>query len=286
METPGDALPFLSSPTNLTDIVRRLERDRFLNRHAGSLFPMGIVVPTRGRILDCACRSGGWMLDVAHLLPNASLSGIDSDAQMIKHAQLYARAESLSNCQFFVIDGTKNWPFDPAWFDFANARLLADDLRPHEWPGFLQECFRVLRPGGVLCLTEYETSVSNSAGFEQIQRLYHRTRFLLKQSFSPSGESNGVTAYLNRLLRQTGCIVTGTRSFAIDVSHGSEGYQSHLEEFCLRYSSMLPLIETTLDMPRSEVEQLYQRTTLEMSQKDFSCLQYYLSVWGNKPYVF
>src|SRR6266699_2543618 len=40
------------------------------------------------------------------------------------------------------------------WFDLVNARTIAGFMRTSDWPALVQECVRILRPGGILRFTE------------------------------------------------------------------------------------------------------------------------------------
>lgn len=50
------------------------------------------------------------------------------------------------------MDIRKPFDFDDDSFDFVNARFLVGVFSPGDWPGFLAECKRILRPVRILFL--------------------------------------------------------------------------------------------------------------------------------------
>uniref|UniRef100_UPI0035E452C3 class I SAM-dependent methyltransferase n=1 Tax=Thermogemmatispora sp. TaxID=1968838 RepID=UPI0035E452C3 len=57
-----------------------------------------------------------------------------------------------------------DWP--DASFDLINGRLLCGFMLPAAWPRLLAECHRLLKPGGIIRLTEVEPMLTISAAYE------------------------------------------------------------------------------------------------------------------------
>jgi ubiquinone/menaquinone biosynthesis C-methylase UbiE len=85
------------------------------------------------------------------------------------------------------MDITERVSFDEVVFDLVNARLLVGFMIPHQWPPLLAECMRILKPGGMVCLTEAEWGITNSNTFERYTSLASLALKHSGQSFSPNG---------------------------------------------------------------------------------------------------
>src|SRR5947209_14425138 len=115
-------------------------------------------------VLDLGCGPGGWVLDTAFENPHMEVAGIDISRIMIDYANARARTQQLPNASFGVMDITRPLEFPDASFDLVNARFLFAVLKRDAWSPFLDECTRVLRPGGILRLTEsVDFGYTNSA---------------------------------------------------------------------------------------------------------------------------
>ncbi len=77
------------------------------------------------------------------------LAGIDVSEQSIARA----RADNPQG-DYRAFDG-KTFPFASASFDLATAICVLHHVAPAEWPGFVAEMRRVVRPGGLVCVIEH-----------------------------------------------------------------------------------------------------------------------------------
>src|SRR5215472_2337294 len=109
------------------------------------------------------------------------------------------------NISFALADVTKPLPFADETCDIVNARFLATVLLRDAWKPFIAECTRILRPQGVLRLTEaIDGGVTNSLAFEQMQELTSRMMWRAGYGFSVDGRTMDVSFMLPRLLRKAG----------------------------------------------------------------------------------
>jgi SAM-dependent methyltransferase len=77
------------------------------------------------------------------------LMGIDVSAQSVAQA----RADNPEN-DYRVFDG-KTFPHASGSFDLALAVCVLHHVASAEWPGFVSELRRVVRPGGLVCVIEH-----------------------------------------------------------------------------------------------------------------------------------
>jgi len=90
-------------------------------------------------ILDLGTGSGRWCFEVAEQFPDAQVVGID-----LSPVQPTAVPE---NCEFIVADFTEGLEFDTGSLDFVHSRLVTAGIKATQWPSYMSEIMRVLKPG-------------------------------------------------------------------------------------------------------------------------------------------
>jgi ubiquinone/menaquinone biosynthesis C-methylase UbiE len=161
---------------------------------------------------------GGWAQELAFDKPELEVRGVDISQAMIAYARMQAKVRHLENATFTVMD--VHAPFDvfPAHsFDLVNARTIAGFMKKDSWPHVVRECARVLRPGGVLRLTEVDHwGTSNAPAFSRLVDLAHQAIWYGGHSFDPSRRTFGVTPLLERFAREAGLDIIGHRANAVN----------------------------------------------------------------------
>ena len=104
------------------------------------------------RVLDAGCGPGRELREVAALVPEGEVVGVDLSEGMMRTAHASARAHGLTNCAFFQADvGALPRAFTGK-FDLAYSCLAH-----HHYPEpekAAREARRVLRPGGLVCVVD------------------------------------------------------------------------------------------------------------------------------------
>jgi SAM-dependent methyltransferase len=182
---------YVFDPDSAPELARLINQDRMITRAMGGPLT-GIPENVEMRnILDLGCGPGGWVLDVAFSLPDAEVEGWDVSRPIVDYANARARTQRLMNASFGVMD--INQPFDlpDCAFDLVNARFLAAVLKREAWPLFLRECTRVLRPGGLLRLTEAaDFGATTSEAVNHLMDLIRNALYQLGYGFSPDNGLN------------------------------------------------------------------------------------------------
>ncbi len=105
--TSYDAIPYTSYP------YERTHPDRLAT--VGGLFGMNPTPPSRARVLELGCASGGNLLPMAEQLPDAELVGVDLSQRQIDVGRAAIEEAGLTNVQLRVGDLTE---VDESWGEF------------------------------------------------------------------------------------------------------------------------------------------------------------------------
>jgi ubiquinone/menaquinone biosynthesis C-methylase UbiE len=271
-------------PENAGELARLMQQDRLLTEGMGGLLPEpGIRLPEGGRVLDLACGPGGWALELAFQYPKAEVIGVDISRQVIEYARAQAWSRGLENAHFEVMNVMEPLAFEDGSFDLINGRLLFAFMLPGAWPKLLAECDRLLKPGGILRLTEMEPMLTTSPAYETWMALIAQALKRAGQSFSADGRHFGIMPVLPRLVRKAGFEQVRLRATVIEWSMGSDLHYAVFKDSLIGLELVQPFLVKVGVATREELERLYQQAVAEMQQEDFCGLWNLLTVWGHKP---
>jgi ubiquinone/menaquinone biosynthesis C-methylase UbiE len=239
-------------------------------------------LPTGATILDAACGPGGWVLDVAFERPDVEVAGVDISTPMIDYARARARSQGRANASFGIMDITQPLDFSDDSFDLVNARLLTGVLKREAWDAFLDECTRILRPGGILRLTEPDDAGStNSPSFEYLNHLALKAFNAAGYGFSPDGRTFGMGPALLHKLKSRG-YRTSIASFTGDFSHDSRGWADFYHNAEITTPQLKNMLMKVGNLSEEEFDQLYRRELAEMWSPDFSAIWHFEVITGMK----
>ncbi len=265
------------------ETARLMELDTLLTQMLGGLLPADINLSGVQTVLDLACGPGGWSLDVAFANPKKKVVGVDISRTMIRYAEAQAEVRQLQNVYFVLADVLKPLVFSDNSFNLINARLLRTFVPKYAWHEVLQECFRVLAPGGTLLVTEAELFFSNSPSFERFNYFLAQALWRAGFSFSPDGRNLGITPMLRTLLQKAGFTKIQHQAQAIDFSVGTEHYASLCQNLLMQNSLFCPFLIEMGVATREELDRLLQDMQIACYDNDFCGIWYFLSAWGQKP---
>ncbi|CAG8774231.1 17744_t:CDS:2, partial [Dentiscutata erythropus] len=105
-------------------------------------------------ILDIGCGLGTWLFEMSSDFKECQYIGVDlTSKQFISNKP--------KNVNFVTADITKGLPFRDESIDFVHIRNLVFDLRDEQWDSVIQDCTRILKPGGFIEVTEAEINSRN-----------------------------------------------------------------------------------------------------------------------------
>src|SRR5437879_5476782 len=76
----------------------------FLHWYGGGLLPEQLDLSDVRSVLDVACGSGEWVLDMAFACPRVRYMGLDNDAPRVSYARACAGVLGLENVEFMQSD--------------------------------------------------------------------------------------------------------------------------------------------------------------------------------------
>jgi ubiquinone/menaquinone biosynthesis C-methylase UbiE len=100
------------------------------------------------KILDLGCGVGHSTLAYAGQYPEAELHGLDCGAALLRYG--HRRAESLGVPVHFAQGDAEHTPYADASFDLVMSHIVLHETSTRALPGIFRECWRLLRPGGVM----------------------------------------------------------------------------------------------------------------------------------------
>jgi len=284
--TPSDDNTYLLDAESPAELARLINQDQMMTRAMGGPLAeqSAATLSSMLNILDLGCGPGGWVLDAAFAYPDIQVCGADISKSMTDYANARARSQGLKNTSFGVMDITKPLDFADASFDLVNARALFGVLRRDAWQPFIAECTRILRPGGILRLTEpVDFGVTTSLAFEQMQALWFRLYTRGGYGFSPHGPGFGLAPVLPRLLRLAGYRDVQYAAHALEFSADTPAWADffhNMEVACQLGRD--PAVKSGV-ASREEWDRVYQQMLIEMHAEDFCGIWHFTTFWGTKP---
>jgi ubiquinone/menaquinone biosynthesis C-methylase UbiE len=138
--------------------ISRLDMQHYMFRWE---FGGDYLAPVRPRvILDVACGTGRWAMDMARLFPQAAVAAFDNNPDLIGRA--LNDPELPGNCTFVVADALTPFAFADGSFDLVMARANSSYLAIPQWPIVVAEMVRVTAPGGWVELRDFGLAQSES----------------------------------------------------------------------------------------------------------------------------
>ena len=265
------------------EMARLLDQDKVTNEEMGGLFPERTDLSNIYDVLDIACGPGGWVHEVAHSYPEMEVTGIDISKRMVEYARAHAQVRKLDNAHFRVMDALKPLDFPDESFDLVNARTISAFMAPAAWPRLINECMRILRPGGTIRLNEAEWGFANKAAFERYCWLINQALQRAGMSFSPNGLHIGIMPMLSRFLRDVGCQNIQHMAHMFDYSAGAASHGAAYQDLRTAFKLVQPFLVKIGIATQEELDRLYEQAMEEMQSEDFCSLTFMLTVWAQKP---
>lgn len=281
-QAPSEVSGYVINPENTAEMARLTVLAEYLSREMG-LLPSSIDLASCTEILDIGCGPGGWVMEIARCCSTSRVRGIDISALMTAYAQFCAQTEGLTNVQFLQADARQRLPFPDATFDLVHIRLASAWLNKKLWPAIMQEYWRVVKPGGIVCCVECENiGITTSVALTRYAALGVEAMRNAQQCFSPSSDHSGVTVMLPSFFRDAGFHGVKLEAHALPYSFGTSGYRSMVDNLTSALKLMQPFMLRQGVTTQIELDTLYEQMVNDMQKEDFEALMYYLRMWGTR----
>lgn len=284
-QSPDQKNTYVMDPESAAEMARLMHQDQLLTSCMGGVLPEITEDDLNKvqRVLDMACGPGGWPLEVAYTYSDMEVVGVDISERMIAYAQAQAQVRQRTNVSFRIMNILESLDFPDASFDLVNVRYINAFMLQDNWPVLFQEIQRVLRPGGILRLTEPEVTISNKPYFEKAAHMALQIINRAGMGFSPMGYHYGIIYMLPYFFRQAGLTIRGRRAHFIECSFGTEMYEDAYHDSAALFPLIEPMIVKMQLATPEEWRDLSQKALIEMCEEDFCAGWPLLTVWGEKP---
>jgi ubiquinone/menaquinone biosynthesis C-methylase UbiE len=274
---------YVMDAENAAEIARLSRLHRLITSSQAGLLPDIPQLSTFRSVLDIASGPGDWVLDMAATHPEIQVTGIDISPLLTEYAMARVLEQGLLNAHFCQMDAMQPLAFTDHSFDLVHARFLHTFMLSSSWPQLMRECVRVTRPGGIICLTEMELTLSNSKTLERFTHLIAQAFQRAGHSFSPDGRHIGITPWLGRFLRDADCRNIRRVASVLDYSAGEAAYSQGYQYVMAGCKLIQPFLLEMEVVGEQELERMYHLLQEEMLSPEFCGLYVFVTAWGELP---
>ncbi|KAG2203776.1 hypothetical protein INT47_012709 [Mucor saturninus] len=229
---------------------------------------------TPARVLDVACGSGVWVLDMASSYPDSQFYGID-------FACIFPNTIKPPNTTFHQGDllDPEGFPYPDEFFDYIHMRLVYNCFSPADLKTVLNEINRVLKPGGYVEFRDIDPTIKNPgptadqffADFTDRMLELHSVDVTWTQRLCEVLSNLGDLTDIHHQEVSVGFGYDGPLASSIDCSI-RDALRSHKQFFMNAYS-------ITSDECEEKINNI-----IKESATHHSYFNYYMA-WGRKPLV-
>ena len=124
------------------------------------------------KVLDIATGTGRTLQQIQSALPEVELYGLDLSGAYLKQASKYLSSRSGDHVQL-TKGNAENMPYESSGFQALTCVFLFHELPRDARQNVLNECFRLLEPGGTLVLAD-SIQIKDSPKFTTIMENFHK----------------------------------------------------------------------------------------------------------------
>jgi ubiquinone/menaquinone biosynthesis C-methylase UbiE len=111
------------------------------------------IEPSQIRVLDVACGTGRTLKMLRGLLPKASLHGLDLSPAYLRKANQVV-SQNPGELPQLIQANAEDMPYKDEFFHAISCVFLLHELPPQARQNVIDQCFRVIKPGGTLVICD------------------------------------------------------------------------------------------------------------------------------------
>ena len=171
-------------------------------------------------ILELGCTVGHSTVAVARYFPKAETHAVDVGPPVLRYGQ--ARAKSLGVDVHFAQDNAEELRYPDASFDLVYSSVMLHETSRQALPRIMAECYRVLKPGGVVIHLEVPVRYAELSLAEKLRAEYE-THYNNEPFWR-----GACTADLTGALRRAGfsAVLEGYQQAVPEARRGGAGFSS------------------------------------------------------------
>jgi SAM-dependent methyltransferase len=273
---------YFAEEGNIEERVRLKRQSELLNRYVTPLDAVDMA-PVHD-VIDIACGTGCWCIQLAKTHPDLHIVGIDHDAGIWSFAQNQAKVERVQ-IDFQLANALEPLPFPDNSFDLVHMRLVMGFTKRDAWPALLQECKRILRPGGVLICVEQTHVLTNNYEYERRAQVLYTAFNKVGYTFADDERLSHacVGIMLPTLFEQTGFTNVADKPFHVCFSTGTDAHESTLQNFIAAFKSAGPVLERMKLSTLKQTEEIQNYIKSLIGKPNFVGYWGFISAYGRKP---
>jgi len=155
-------------------------------------------IKSTDKILDVGCGPGTITADLAALVPEGSVTGVDAVESVLEQAKSFAESRNLTNVKIQSVDANA-LPFEDDSFDIVFCHQVLQHVK--DPVGILREMRRVAKPGGIVAAREAD--YKSFAWYPETPEIARWAELYQKVSKTNGGEPNA-GRYVHVWARQAG----------------------------------------------------------------------------------
>jgi ubiquinone/menaquinone biosynthesis C-methylase UbiE len=282
---PEDSHTYMVQNRSSPGELKRLQiQDQMITSGMGGALPEQADLTGIRQVLDVGCGTGSWLIEAAKTYPAFSLLvGMDISSKMIIFAQVQANSQQMrKRVEFRVMDALQGLDLPDAHFDLVNLRMGDSWLRTWEWSAL--QCLeqRVVRPGGLIRITESDmvSDTSRSQAGTRFMDLVFEALYQAEHYFIH--DRSCLLPDLVPMLQRWGLQNVRTQAYRLAFHAGMPELQSLSEDAIHAFQNFLPFLRKWTRLPE-DYETLEQQMLQDMQPPEYCATWNFLTIWGTRP---
>ncbi len=250
----------------------------------GRLYPLHLPVHAMQRVLHLGCSTGEWLFDLAHLHSHLQCYGMETDEHLLREAIIRRNIGGMHRIELRKMTHWHALSAPDNYFDLIFTRYRTRSVSPHLWPQIIQECMRLLRPGGWLVIVDVDYFETSSPAFMALHHAAMQAMKYFQNSIDATGSSFGVTLQFYQMFQAAGLQEVRYDLDSLDFGFMSGSMGHHFMNNIMQYEQFVrPLVIQAHVLYAGEFDALVAQANVEMRARDFCGWGMLISTYGQKP---